>query len=177
MRHQHPLQVEVRVLRPTDAATQAIQRLDTTCFQGGERTNIAAELERPFTWAWAARVEAFEGERAWAGYIVTWLVADELHVLNVATDPSLRRRGVGRALLDQALVFARQRHVRLVLLEVRRGNLPAVRLYRSLGFFVMSLRRGYYANSGEDALEMALVLDPETGEVVPSHDEVQLAEV
>jgi ribosomal-protein-alanine N-acetyltransferase len=108
---------------------------------------------------------------------LTWLVADELHILNVATDPTYRRRGIGQALVERAIAFARERRVRLVLLEVRRSNLPAIRLYRSFGFCVLGIRRGYYGDNGEDAIEMGLVLDPETGDIVPSRDEVRLEEV
>jgi [ribosomal protein S18]-alanine N-acetyltransferase len=177
MRRRHPMEVEIRALHAEDDASAAVQRLDTSCFEGGERTDVVSELARPFTWAWAARIPAFEGDLAWVGYILTWLVADELHVLNVATDPSHRRRGIGRALVDQAVAFAKERQVRIVLLEVRRGNQPAIRLYRSFGFSVLGLRRGYYSDNGEDALEMVLVLDPETGDIVPSRDEVRLEEV
>lgn len=177
MRRRSSLQVHVRALQATDDAIQVLQRLDTACFRGGERTDIASELSRPFTRAWAARIPAFEGDTAWVGYILTWLVADELHVLNVATEPSLRRRGVGRALVEQAVAFARQHRVRIVLLEVRRGNRAAIQLYRSFGFSVAGLRRGYYSDNAEDAIEMVLVLDPETGEIVPSRDEVRLEEV
>lgn len=160
----------------SDAAT-AVQQLDWACFQGNERTDIANELHRPFTRAWAARVPAFEANETWVGYVMTWLVADELHILNVATDPRFRRRGVGRALIREIVQFARSSEVRLVLLEVRRSNHAAIQLYRSFGFNVLGLRKGYYASDGEDALEMALVLDPETGDIVPGHDEVQLEEV
>jgi len=64
-----------------------------------------------------------------------------------------------------------------VLLEVRRSNQAAIRLYRSFGFSVAGLRRAYYSLDGEDALEMVLVLDPETGDIVPGQDEVRLEEV
>jgi len=64
---------------------------------------------------------------------------------------------------------------RLVLLEVRRTNRPAIRLYRSLGFSAIGVRRRYYSD-GEDAIEMMLVLDPATGTVQQGRDEVELAE-
>lgn len=171
------VEVDICVLRASDSALPAVQRIDSICFHGGERTDIATEIERPFTWAWSARIRPFDGERAWVGYLLTWLVADELHVLNVATDPNFRRHGVGHALIERAIDFARESHVRLVLLEVRRSNVPALRLYRSFGFCVLSIRRGYYGDNGEDAIEMGLVLDPETGDIVPSRDEVRLEEV
>ena len=49
-----------------------------------------------------------------------------------------------------------------VLLEVRRSNAPAIALYRALGFFAMGVRARYYPDD-EDAVEMVLALDLETG--------------
>jgi hypothetical protein len=46
-------------------------------------------------------------------------------------------------------------------------------LYRTIGFFATGVRIRYYADD-EDAVEMALTLDPETGEVLPHTDEVRL---
>ena len=74
-----------------------------------------------------------------------------------------------------AIGFAQTSHARLVLLEVRRRNIPAVRLYRALGFTVARVRRAYY-DDGEDALEMNLMLDPNTGDIVPSVDEFPVDE-
>src|SRR5215470_10340104 len=83
------------------------------------------------------------------GYICLWEVADELHITNVAVHPDARRRGVARALLES--VFARSR---LVVLEVRPSNNEALALYESFGFRVVGRRRGYYYDTGEDALVM-----------------------
>jgi ribosomal-protein-alanine N-acetyltransferase len=88
------------------------------------------------------------------GYICLWEVADEVHVTNVAVHPDLRRRGVGRALLSAVLDDARQRKLRLVVLEVRPSNVEALGLYESFGFRVVGRRRGYYYDTGEDALVM-----------------------
>jgi ribosomal-protein-alanine N-acetyltransferase len=104
--------------------------------------------------------------------LLAWHVADELHVLDVATHPELRRRGYGRALMQQSLAYAKENHIRHLLLEVRRSNVPAIRLYRDCGFFAMGIRKRYYPDD-EDAVEMALVLD-ERGEVDKRRDEVSV---
>ncbi len=176
-RAREPIDVEVFSLRSADASVTAAQRLDSRCFRGGERSDVASEIDRPFTFAWAARLPALDPGTDVVGYILTWHVADELHILNVATDPDHRRRGIGNVLVARAIEFAKENKVRLVLLEVRRGNQPAIRLYRSFGFALSGLRRGYYADDGEDAIEMVLVLDPETGDIVPGRDELRLEEV
>lgn len=91
-----------------------------------------------------------------AGYLCRWLVAGESHILNVATHPDFRRHGVGTALMEEAVAEARARNGSLMILEVRRSNLEARRLYRKFGFEERRLRRNYYG-PGEDALVMELV--------------------
>jgi ribosomal-protein-alanine N-acetyltransferase len=172
MQKPDPLPVVIDVLSPTDADLEAINRIGQESFSSSTLADAREEISRPFTHAWVARLPSRTGRGAPVGYIVTWHVADELHVLNVATLLSQRRRGVGRALMDVSLAYARERKIRLVVLEVRFGNKAAIQLYRTLGFFAIGLRPGYYADNGEDALEMVLVLDPETGQVVPGRDEV-----
>jgi ribosomal-protein-alanine N-acetyltransferase len=90
-----------------------------------------------------------------SGYLCRWLVADEYHVLNVAVHPDFRQRGIGEALMLAAISEARARKAHLMILEVRRSNLEARRLYRKLGFEERRLRRNYYG-PGEDALVMEL---------------------
>jgi ribosomal-protein-alanine N-acetyltransferase len=93
------------------------------------------------------------------GYICLWEVADELHVTNIAVHPAARRRGLARAMLAQVMDEARRRSTRIVVLEVRPSNVEARALYDSLGFRVVGRRRGYYYDTGEDALVMEATLD------------------
>ena len=94
------------------------------------------------------------------GYICLWEVADELHITNVAVHPDSRRRGIARALLDSVFERARASRSRMVLLEVRPSNVEALALYESLGFRVVGRRRGYYYDTGEDALVMEAPMAP-----------------
>jgi ribosomal-protein-alanine N-acetyltransferase len=100
--------------------------------------------------------ESREGGSQVAGYLCRWLVAGEYHILNVAVHPDFRRHGVGTALMAGAVAEGRARKVSLMILEVRRSNLEARRLYRKFGFVERRLRRNYYG-PGEDALVMELV--------------------
>jgi ribosomal-protein-alanine N-acetyltransferase len=93
-----------------------------------------------------------------AGYLCRWLVAGESHILNIAAHPDFRRRGVGMALMAEAVAEAHARKVSLMILEVRRSNLEARRLYRKFGFEERRLRRNYYG-PGEDALVMERVTE------------------
>ena len=83
------------------------------------------------------------------------LVADEMHVMNVAVDPGFRRRGLARRLLAFAMARAARAGARRALLELRAGNQEALALYESLGFERLGLRRGYYGEPTEDALVLA----------------------
>ena len=100
-----------------------------------------------------ALVMEWEGE--FAGYAVAWIVADELHIANIAVIPRYRRRGVARATIEHLLDLARSRGCTYAQLEVRASNAPAIALYRKLDFQIVGVRRGYYEKPREDALVMA----------------------
>lgn len=116
---------------------------------------LREELDR----AWA-RVRVARGpDRSVLGYILFWHVADEIHLLNVAVAPQARRAGIGRALVDDLLAYARAKRAAHVLLEVRASNDGAIALYEHLGFKRFNVRVRYYADD-EDGIEMMLDLGP-----------------
>lgn len=86
-----------------------------------------------------------------AGLMVT---GDEGHITNVAVHPDHRRRHIATRLLLVQFREAIRRGVDDVTLEVRVGNTAAQELYRHFGFAPEGVRRGYYADVGEDALVM-----------------------
>ncbi len=94
------------------------------------------------------------------GFINYWLVAGELHVLAVATDPAVRRGGIGTALVTHAIAEARGTGCTLATLEVRRGNRAAIALYERAGFRTVHVRQRYYEDNNEDALVMLSELAP-----------------
>jgi len=98
-----------------------------------------------------------------AGYLCTWQIVDELHVTNLAVHPDRRHQGLGRMLLGRILDEARHGGVRHVVLEVRPSNIEARGLYESFGFRVVGRRRGYYYDTGEDALVMEAALTGDDG--------------
>ena len=130
----------------------------------GLHVDLAAELGRDIALPWVLRSAPSEPPLA---FLLAWSVADELHLLDMATHPEHRRQGHSRALLQALLDHARREHKRLVLLEVRHTNAPAIALYQSVGFQTTGVRRGYYSDTAEDALEMRITFDPDTGAIVP----------
>jgi len=87
-----------------------------------------------------------------------WIVADEVHLLNLASDPEARREGHASRLLAHIIDEGRTRSCRFVTLEVRRSNAAASRLYRRFGFRAVGVRPNYYAEDQEDAIVMLLDL-------------------
>ncbi|GAB2929930.1 ribosomal protein S18-alanine N-acetyltransferase [Rhodococcus aerolatus] len=85
----------------------------------------------------------------------------ESEVHTIAVDPAWHGRRVGARLLDALLAVADARGGP-VFLEVRTDNDAALGLYRSRGFAVVGVRRGYYRPSGADAYTMSR---PAPGEV------------
>jgi ribosomal-protein-alanine N-acetyltransferase len=100
-----------------------------------------------------------------AGYCVAWVVFEHLHIQNVAVHPEHRRQGLGRLLVLRALEEGRARGVAAALLEVRRSNEVAQKLYRKLGFLEAGTRRDYYSRPREDALLFRKELGGAPGEL------------
>ena len=86
------------------------------------------------------------------GYLVCARYADIWHLMNIAVDPTARRRGVASALLEQMLVRAGPDEA--YTLEVRPSNTGAIALYERFGFRSAGTRRRYYQDTGEDAVIM-----------------------
>jgi ribosomal-protein-alanine N-acetyltransferase len=92
------------------------------------------------------------------GFIIFWLVHDEIHILNVAAHPQCRRQGIARALLAEGIRRGKASHTVLATLEVRRSNNAALALYRTFGFRPVGVRPNYYSDDGEDAIVMVMNL-------------------
>lgn len=98
------------------------------------------------------RAWVFAGNEDVQGFACVAGVADEVELQAIAVDPACRGRGIGAALMESLVEWAREAGYRVLHLEVRAGNVPALGLYRTFGFAQVGLRRGYYQDNGEDAL-------------------------
>jgi ribosomal-protein-alanine N-acetyltransferase len=94
-----------------------------------------------------------------AGYLTGQIVADELHIHNVAVAESHRRQGIGRLLLQHAERLGYRQNVTCSILEVRINNTPALAMYNRLGYRRIGRRRGYYRRPICDALVLLKILD------------------
>ena len=109
------------------------------------------ELSKPSGICLAAEV-AGPADRELGGYLICSRYDTVWHVMNVAVDPLLRRRGIATALLSHLL--ERVEPDAQLTLEVRRSNAGAIALYESFGFRSAGVRRRYYQDNGEDAIVM-----------------------
>jgi ribosomal-protein-alanine N-acetyltransferase len=100
------------------------------------------------------------------GYLICSRYADVWHLMNIAVDPPLRRRGVAAALLETLLERAGpgQEYT----LEVRPSNEPAIRLYERFGFRRAGTRPRYYQDTGEDAVIMWRLLESASASEAPT---------
>jgi ribosomal-protein-alanine N-acetyltransferase len=104
-------------------------------------------------------VVIYPGEKKIIGYVIFWQIGDEAQINNVAIHPDYQGKGFGEQTLRYVLERLRENGIHFVSLEVRVSNLPALRLYRKLGFTVLGIRKEYYTNPVEDAYVMGLMLD------------------
>ncbi len=152
------LPVELRALTLDDLPQ--VMALEVRAFKHPWTVDLfRSELNN--SWSTILLAEHLDGSaRRLVGFIVFWVVHDEVHVLNVASDPDLRGRGIARTLLDECVSRARAARAVLLTLEVRRSNANALRLYERYGFRRVGVRPKYYADENEDAIVMQLDLPP-----------------
>jgi ribosomal-protein-alanine N-acetyltransferase len=157
----------------TEAELEEVAALEESSFSSTgtleeRKRRLHEELGRPWSRTCVARHDG-----RIVAFLLFWKVADEIHILSLATAPAERRCGRASVLLRALIDEARLGGVRHMLLEVRRSNAPAIALYRKHGFAATGVRRAYY-DDDEDAVEMALSFDPATGEIASRRDDVGL---
>lgn len=131
-----------------------------------EHLSAVAEIEQiSFSDPWSVEsLELMLGEQAMGlvaledgrvlGYVGMMCVLDEGQIINVATHPDSRRRGVGRSLMSAIEQSAKERGIVFLSLEVRESNAAARSLYSSLGWVVRGIRKNFYSKPTENACIM-----------------------
>ncbi len=90
------------------------------------------------------------------GFLIARCLRDEWEIENIVVDKEFRRSGVGSSLVQKLVAEARTAGVSAVILEVRESNVPAMRLYESIGFKPEGRRKNYYQHPAEDAVLYSL---------------------
>ena len=88
------------------------------------------------------------------GYIGMYLSFDEGDITNVAVSPAHRKMGYGEAIVSKAVELAKEKQLEMILLEVRVSNVPAISLYKKMGFEEIGIRKNFYEHPVEDAIIM-----------------------
>ena len=134
------------------------------------RDSFRQELERNV----AARYLVAEKDGQVIGYAGAWIILDESHITNIAIEESRRGLGYGRALTTALMQYLSNLGAAYATLEVRRSNLRAQNLYKSLGFVELGVRKRYYEDNREDALIMVCdhmpAADPDFEETETVHE-------
>ena len=139
----------IRASEETDLAR--ILQIEKSVFQNSAwtRAMISDELTLNVdrkTWVIDSNIEL-------VGYCMLRYGPNEVHLVNMAVDPSLQKMGIGKKLLIHFLDNIPKNSS--AYLEVKRGNFPAIKLYLNAGFEDIAVREGYYPD-GEDAIVMCL---------------------
>jgi len=132
----------------------------------------ALEITSPSPWT-GAQIAALVKEKRYrprlcrdaSGLFLGWscllLMPGEAELLKIAVIPNWRRRGVGRALVQDIFAGASRAGARRLFLEVREQNTAARALYANMGFTETGRRKGYYSQPPDNALLLEKILEGE----------------
>lgn len=96
-----------------------------------------------------------------AGYMGMHMVLDECYIANVAVKLSYRRQGIAESLLYSAEKTAKDKNCSFISLEVRVSNIPAINLYKKIGYISQGERKNFYSHPTENALIMTKTFSEE----------------
>lgn len=145
--------LEIRALRPAAAKDCAAIHQATFPFAWS-----VGEFERLLAADNVFADGAFNSRSAQLfGFALSRHAVDEAELLSIAIDPRVQRYGFGAVLMKAHLAQAEKRGIRNMFLEVEETNLPALAIYRRLGFAQVGKRAGYYRKA-DGSTASALVL-------------------
>lgn len=146
-----------------------IEELEKRCFSapwpGGVYRHELTSNRHGSYWVMRCASNSEEGAPPILAYGGYWLLGQEAHIVTLATHPDYRRQGLGRRLLRSMIEKAVEAGANEITLEVRASNDAAQALYRSMGFVVVGVRKGYYHDNGEDAILMTLFISKQDSPV------------
>ena len=143
----------MQIVRMTRRHLRDVARLEDLCF-----SEPWSEHALEFLMSDAALGYVCEQDGRAVAYVGMMFAYDEGQITNVAVHPSVRRRGVGRKLMEAIADAARERNLVQIALEVRASNDAAIKLYEQDGFVIAGRRPNFYRNPIEDAFVMLKTL-------------------
>lgn len=137
-----------------DQDTETLLAIQTACYNGETPWNASAlhhELKRNTNALYIVVRQLAKP----VGFIGAWLVEKEAHITNLAVVPEFQQKGIATWLIQELERISIMEDMNLLSLEVRVSNTKAQRLYHQLEFKEGKVKRFYYSNNQEDALEMS----------------------
>ena len=113
--------------------------------------NYNESLENPNYHIWVAKLDD-----KIVGFISMYCASGEGYICNIAVEKSHRKRGIGTALLSEAIRYSKRKNLEFLTLEVRESNIGAVKFYEKLEFAKIGIRKNFYSNPTENAVIMTL---------------------
>lgn len=93
------------------------------------------------------------------GYVGIWLMYEQAQITTIGVDPQYQRQGIAKTMMKTMIDLAKSHGCTMMSLEVRISNEKAIRLYESLGFKNVGIRKNYYQDNFEDAYLMTKGLE------------------
>ena len=151
----------MQIVSMTAEHVSRLAELEKLCFsEPWSEKSLTEEIDNPAACFLVAmqqdEVLGYGGMHTVLGYGGMHTVFGESYVDNIAVFPEFRGHGVGRTLMEALIEKARENGGVFITLEVRTSNLPAIAMYRSLGFTEAGVRRNFYTEPREDALIFTL---------------------
>ena len=156
-----PVEPDMLPLDPSDA--RALARLHASAFplSGGSwgASEFEGLLNQRNAFGYRAIRAGAAGSPEPRGFVLLREAASEAEVLTLAVHPSWQGKGIGRGLMNTAIRDLYGRRVEALFLEVDEGNVPAIALYKRLGFETVGRRNAYYEKLGAKATALTMKLD------------------
>ena len=132
-----------------------VSEIERMCFPSPWKTSaFVEELSCRDAFDWVVKETGETGGNSIIAYICSRLIIQDMYILKIAVTPRRQRQGIASWLLEKCFVLASEKNVQIAFLDVRPSNIPAIKLYKKLGFHTVGIRPNYYIETREDALVM-----------------------
>lgn len=137
--------------KATGSDIEAVFEIDRQSSVGWKREMFEKELDTSFSHFVVATINS-----TIVGYIIAWIISDEIQIHNLAVHHNYRRQKIGSSLINHLITDNIQPGQSKLILEVREQNSSARAFYKALGFNTTGTRKNYYDNDNAVLMEKAL---------------------
>ncbi len=151
------LNIDIR--RMEDKDLSSVMEIENLCFLSPyNKDNMLYEInDNPYSNPWVIEL-SYEGKSIIAGFSIYWTLFDTASIIQIAIHPSLQKRNLGSALMDEIYNDCFSKKIKSITLEVRENNKNAINFYLKHGFVKKLVKPQYYTN-GDNAIIMELEVD------------------